>query len=368
MKKPGILLALSATSALFLAVPAAAQDKIGETTYQEGNVSVDRNGSALDASTVEIGMEIDNFDFMQTGDDGTAQVKVTTQRAPAATIVVSPDTQFTFELNAVQGRQHGSLNLISGSVSLKVSKLTAAQDLDVQTESTTLGVRGTEFDVSSSISGDILVTCTSGEVVATDQSGTQFRAVPGTVVENRSGGVFRAIPVAGPEREQFRRRWLQDRAAEGRTNALGLIRASVGRYQQLKASMDRDYAQLERQKAILSKWTAEDRRGAVGSAAEIEKEKAMLEGTLSRLRQEQFVMERVHYRLVALKRLHDQGFGRGAISGTQSTEQFFSQFQNERKGAEARMSTVRYAAKLYARRNNGLDPTSRAAAGLRASP
>lgn len=368
-QRPRLLLpSLLAVCLLSLALPAGAQDKIGETVYREGEVSLDRNGTTLDPSAVEIGSEIDNYDFMKTGDDGSAQVHLTAPRVPSTTISISPDTEFTFELSTIRGRQHGSLDLVNGSVGLTVSKLGGNQDFDVQTETTTLGVRGTEFTASSSISGDVLVTCASGEVVATDSAGTQYRAIPGTVLENRAGRAFRTLPVASSDLESYRRTWMQDRAREARTNALQLTRANAARYQQLRAAMDRDYAELDRQKAITARWMAEDRAGRAGGGVQVENEKSALAATIARLRQEQFQMERVYYRLQGLKRLHDQGFGHGTISGAQSTGQFFDRFQQDRRVVEGRMSTVRYVARLYARRNNGLDPTTRALATRNLAP
>ena len=70
---------------------------------------------------VVIGVPIENFDLMKTGDDGNAQVRIISPRVPSSTVVVSADTQFTFELSTLQGRQRSSVNLISGSLSLKVS-------------------------------------------------------------------------------------------------------------------------------------------------------------------------------------------------------------------------------------------------------
>ena len=214
---------------LFSATILAAQVKIGEAVYLEGDVSVVRNASALDASAVTIGMPIDNFDFMKTGDDGNAQIEVTSPRVPSATVTVSPGTQFTFELSIISSHQHSTFNLISGSFALKVSKLTSMQDLDVQTENTAMGVRGTEFAVSTSISADVLVTCSSGEVVCTAEDGTQYQAVPGTAVENRSGG--------GSPRSRFssEHRRVQTNLDGGtstgpKKNALSLIRANANRY------------------------------------------------------------------------------------------------------------------------------------------
>jgi hypothetical protein len=344
---------------LAAALTLEAQEKIGETVYLEGEVSITRNGDVLDSSAVVIGVPIDNFDLMGTGDDGNAQVKITTTRAAASTITVSPDTQFTFELSTLQGRQASSISLISGSLSLKVSKLSGSQDLDVQTESTVLGVRGTEFNVSTSDAGDVLVTCKEGAVSCRTEAGVEYRAVPGTIVENQVGGAFRTIPVSVSNLESFRQTWTEQRGAAVRANATNLIQTNAKRYQQLRASYDRDYAALMQQRNVVSRWTAEDRQGRIGSAAEVEQQKRAVASTMLRLRATQFQLERVQARLFRLKRIHDLGFGRGTLPGGTTTTRFFDQLQGERSVVNSHMATVRNVARLYAVRNDGQDPTSR---------
>ncbi len=299
------------------------QDQIGETVYTEGDVSVVRDGAPLSSDEVVIGLPIDNFDFMKTGDDGNAQVKVTTNRAAASTITVSPDTQFTFELSTLQGRQSSSVNLISGSLSMKVSTLTGDQDLDVQTENTVLGVRGTEFAVTTSEAGDVLVTCSIGDVSCRTENGTEYHAIPGTVVENQADGPFHTIPVAASDTETFRASWVEQRRAFVRANAARLIQASAARYGQLRASYDRDYAALMRQRSIIDKWRTEDRRGGMGVAREVERDKRAVGATMLRLRKTQFLLERVYFRLLRLKTLHDQGIGKGTLPGGITTDRFF---------------------------------------------
>lgn len=352
MRAPVLALSLSA---LFLPAALGAQDAIGQAVYLEGDVSVVRNGDALAPDSVVIGLAIENYDLMKTGDDGSAQVKISSSRAPASTIVVSPDTQFTFELSTLNGKQRSSVGLISGSLSLKVSKLSSSQDLEVQTENSVLGVRGTDFTVTTSIAGDTLVTCDEGAVACTAANGSEYSAMPGTVVENQAAGTFRQIPVAAGDLEGFRRTWAQNRLAFAQENAPALIRLNAARYMELRAAFDRDYAQLEGQRSIIEKWRLEDRGGRIGAAGEIEREKRAVAGAMIRLRRTQFLMERVHARLLRLKVLHDQGYGRGALTGAMTTTQFFDQLQRDRRDVEHRMATVRYVRRLYLRRNNDVD-------------
>ena len=78
-----------------------------------------------------------------------------------------------------------------------------------------------------------------------------------------------------------------------------------------------------------------------------------------RLRSTQFELERVQSRLFRLKRVHDQGFGKGTLSEGTTTARFFQQLQGERSVVTSHMATVRNVARLYTARNGGHDPTSR---------
>lgn len=343
---------------LAAAAPLSAQEKIGEAVYLDGQVSITRGGSALDPSGIVIGAPIDNFDQMETGDDGNAQVQITTTRAAASTITVSPDTQFTFELSALQGKQASSINLISGSLSLKVSRLASSQALDVQTESAVLGVRGTEFDVSISDAGDVLVTCSTGAVACTTENGVEYQAVPGTAVESEEGEAFRTVAAPVTDLQGFRRAWMEQRRKVIRANTGRLIQLNVERYRLLRAAFDRDYAALMRQQDVISKWRSEDRRGRMGTIAQMDRERRAVLETMLGLRRTQFLLERVQFRLLRLKRLHDQGYGRGTLSGGVTTSEFFDQLQHERTDVNTRMAAIRNVARLYALRNGGTDPTS----------
>ncbi len=348
--------------AILLFLPAAhllaAADKIGEAVYIEGDVSVARGGEDLDPSSVAIGMDVDNFDFMKTGDQGTAQVKVTSPRAPGATIVVSPDTQLSFELSKLQNRERSAVNLVTGSLSLKVAKLGPAQDVSVRTESATMAVRGTDFDVTTTVSGDLLVTADTGEVVCTEENGTELASGPGTVVERIEGGGFRTLPVAAADLGSYRSKWGRERLEAARRNAGRLIAMNARRYRQLGRQLDRDYAELLRQRRIIAKWEAEERGGRRGSAAEVAREKRAVAGTIARLRRTQFMMERVYFRLLRLKTFHDQGLGRGTIEGSLTSAQFYDRFQGERKDLERRMAMVRFVTAMYLNRNDDVDPTA----------
>ncbi len=331
-------------------------DKVGDTSYLEGTVAVQRDGQDLDSSEVQTGLEIENYDMVKTAADGLAEVSITTPKSAGATIKVSPRTQFSFQLNSAGSRQQSFVGLMSGTVALTVAKLTATQDLMVQTESAVMGVRGTEFTVTAPPTGDVLVTCKSGDVVITDEKGSEFHATPGTAVEKRFGEPLGTLVVMG-DVEAFRKGWEDARLAFLKDHALEVMQREARRYDALADEFDAEYAALQEKKEILAKWRAEERKGIEASLDEVEKEKAEIRDLLADLRETQYLLERVHYRLAALKDLHDQGLGDGDIRKGLTVKEFFERFEKDRAALELRLADVRYVTKLFAHRNKGLDFT-----------
>jgi hypothetical protein len=351
--KPRIL---TLTCALLLAaalLPAA--EKLGDITYLEGDVTVLRNSEELDG--VQVGLDIQNFDVMKTGPDGLAEIAVATAKSPRMTIKVSPGTQFSFEISKVGGRQQTTVGLISGTVSLKVAKLAGTQSVNVKSDAAAMGVRGTQFTVTSPPTGDILVTCDEGEVTCTDDEGRELAALPGTVVEKRPGELFRTVPVAVSSLETFRKNWNAERIEALRANALRAIRNLAALYVTLSRDFNANYAELMKQQAVLSKWQDEDRKGKIGGAMDIMREKKDIVRHLFALRRTLFKFERVYFRLLELKDYHDQGFGRGTIAAGETTTQFFQKLEKEKKDMLRKMAVIRYVTKLYALRNDGRVPT-----------
>ena len=188
---------VAAACLLGLAAAALAwSQKVGEVVYVEGDVLLVRNGEEME--NVQIGQDLQNFDLIRTGADGLAELSVSAPAAPRMTLKISPKTQFSLEIAKAGKKQQTTVGLLTGTVALKVSRLAGSQAVTVRTESTAMGVRGTEFTVTSPPSGDILVTCDEGEVVCEDED-AELAAVPGTAVEKRARGAPAARGPGGGE-------------------------------------------------------------------------------------------------------------------------------------------------------------------------
>jgi len=342
---------------LLAGLPAAAQAEIGAIAYMEEGVEIDRNRETIPAWDVFIGMGVENYDLMRTDGTGYAEVELDSPRSAPSIVKISPNTSFYFEMNKIGRDDTTTIGLITGSLSVKVAKLSGRQSVEVATESALMGVRGTDFDVTLSPGGDILVTAEEGRVSCIDDSGEELFAEPGRVVEKRPGELFREVPVAVSDLETFQREWYADRLEVFKANALGAIKFYAGRYMRLKSRFDSAYGDLQGNTQILRKWYEEDRHGRMGGRMESMREKKELIGELLELRKILYMFERVYFRLIELEGYYREGYGRGQIEQGLSSAAFFNRFNREKRELGEKMAELRYITKLYAKRNNGNFPT-----------
>lgn len=332
-----------------------AEEIIGEIAYLEDEIEITRNSVTLDY--VDIGTTIENFDLLTTGEYGLAEVALAMEGSPDTTVKVSPNTAFYFELNQLKQGNKTTIGMISGSVSMKVRKMSRSQAFEVRTESATMGVRGTSFTVTTTVAGDLLISCDEGRVSCRDEGDAELFAVPGKAVEKRSGEIFRAIPVAVSDLQTFQKNWYAERLSVFKNNALKALRFYTIRYLALTENFNQAYTKLYRNKEIISKWIKQDSNGTMGSTMENMREKKKLIGDLLRIRRILFIYERVYFRLQELKGYYDQGYGRGTIKAGLTADAFFRRFERDKDELRRKMARIRYITKLYAIRNNSSFPT-----------
>ena len=135
----------AAALALLAALPALAE--IGQIKTRKGQVNVERQGQLLPA---EVGMLLEAADTLKTGADGAVGITMRDNSllsaGPNSILVLQ---RFEFDPTTHQGRfdsqlQRGTLAVVSGRIAKQ-----SPQAMTVRTPSAQLGVRGTEFVVST---------------------------------------------------------------------------------------------------------------------------------------------------------------------------------------------------------------------------
>ncbi len=121
--------------------------EIGQIKVSRGQVSVERKGEALAGS---VGLRLEAADIVKTGADGSVGITMSDNSLLSA----GPNSilaleRFDFDPTTSQGRfdaqlQRGTLAVVSGRIAKQLP-----QAMTVRTPSAALGVRGTEFVVST---------------------------------------------------------------------------------------------------------------------------------------------------------------------------------------------------------------------------
>ncbi len=333
-------------------VTGVAADSIGQVTFLQGSVEIVR-GDQTHTSDVDFGFSLENFDQITTGADGVAQLTLDPATGFDATITVQPDTTFNLDLGETDTGKSGALELMAGSVGLKVQKLSDAAQFEVRSSNAVMGIRGTEFDVATAVSGDLLVTVNEGRVECQDTAGETLFADSERAVENVVDGDFHTLPVAPGKTDDFRRTWMERRIAAFRNNAPQLLGRYAGRYALLRVRFDHAYESLLAKREILDRWFQEDRQRRLASRAQTLNERRQIESGLLQLRRIDYVFSRLYYRILALRRYYLTVSRWPDLPGF-SAQEFFQRVENDRPQIIERLRTVRYVSKLFVNRQGAL--------------
>lgn len=349
MKKRWLLLVL------LLALGSMVFAEIGEVGYINGAVELTRNGEILDEYDLDIGMAVENFDHFRTGEDGEIIINLDSPKSPQSEISISPNTIFTIEVESFEQREKTTLGLFAGAVGLKVKKLKGNQDFQVNSETVSMGVRGTDFSVQTSPAGDVLVICESGSVACYDEDdGQEYFAEPGQVVEKRAQELFRQIPVAVSNLDDFKREWIAERISAFKANALKAIIYYARRYVVYFDAFNQEYESLMAKREILERWAKENREDKIGSRIQIMRDLKEINEHVFNIRVLLFLFERYYFRLLELESYFRKGYGSGQIKPGLTAVAFFTRFNREKRELAEKMAKVRFIMKLRDKRSESV--------------
>ncbi len=331
---------------------AAAQPLFGEIEYVEGEVTLSRGGKSL--GDLNIGDEVQVDDFIKTGADGVAVIALNRSTGMRGTLSVKSKSAVYVRMSQDSSGPKSTLELVAGQIGSKVSKLSGSPTLQVKTDTAVMGVRGTEFGVSTSVSGNVVIFCTEGAVETTDGEST-MQVSAGKAVEKRPAERLRLLPVAVSNPDEFARRWIADEIEAFRANPGRVVAFYEKRYTDLSARFVSALDELQR-KAALRKWIEEDKAGTRINprSADALREKKELVQSFLELRKILFLFERIYYRLDEAADLVSGTPGeRTEIRPGVTVGAFLRQFREERDRLAKMMAFFRYAERLYALRNEG---------------
>jgi hypothetical protein len=324
----------------------------GSIDYVEGSASIMRGNKTL--GEANIGDEVMADDLIKTAADGIVIINLDRSTGMRGTLTIRPKSVAYLRLSKDSSGVKSGIELIAGQIASKMNKIAGNPSFNVSTETVAMGVRGTAFGVATSVNGSVLITCTEGEVSASD--GQASFAVPaGKAVERRPAERLRLLAVAVSDPEQFEKRWIADEIEAFRADAPRALADFERRYTDLKERFIAAFDPLQKSET-LAKWIREDSAGMVPRANDPAtlREKRELIGKIQEVRKILFIFERIYYRIDQLE---------GIVLGTPlervelkkglSAGDFLRRFRAEASALERRVATFRYAERLYALRNEG---------------
>lgn len=358
MKRPFFV---AAFAVLAFSAAAASYPGIGSIDYVEGNVSIGRSGKVITAPN--IGDQILSGDLIKTQGDGLMVIAMGKNTGMGGKVTVKARSALYITVDTVKGEPRTQIQMLTGVISSKVTKLAGSPTMNVSTSSAVMAVRGTEYDVALSINASdaaddsqqaMLVTCTESKVAVDDGQG-EVEVPAGKVLEKRPGARPLFLPVALSSVKGYSQRWIADEIEAFKADAPRALGAYAKRYADLSAKFAQAYEPFQAS-TIPRKWAEEDRTGAKINPMDpaVLREKKEIAGYLLNIRKVLFIFERIYYRVDQLS---------DAIAGTelerrelrpgQTAADFIKTVYSERDKLEAQVARYRYIEELYRQRNPG---------------
>ncbi len=349
MKKLAVLVAILLVATMAYAAPVA---PFGTIDYVEGGSVVVRSGKSL--GEANIGDAVLPDDMVKTAADGLVVIALDKSTGMRGTLTIKAKSVVYIRLSPDASGPKSTIDLITGQIGSKLAKISGTPSLQVRTDSVVMGVRGTEFGLTSSVNGSVLVTCSEGAVSCSD-GGDSLSVPAGSGLIKKAGERLKLVPVAVSSVEQFEKRWIAEEIEAFRANALRALADYEKRYSDLLARFSEAFTPIQKSE-ILSKWIKEDAAGLVPSSTDPQtlKEKKAIMADILANRKVLFIFERIYYRLVELDQLiMGTTLERQNIRPGYSAGDFIRKVRADASGLEKRMFLFRYAEKLYELRNAG---------------
>jgi len=326
---------------------------VGQVEYIEGSASFSRDGN--DPAALDFGSPIHSGDLVKTTANSRLVITLDKASGFSGSLTISANTTAYIDLDLIKGEPHTVVDLISGSIGARVKKIVGSPSMQVQTASAIAGVRGTEFEVATSVNDAVLVTCSDGEVSCEDDSGEVTAVAAGKALEKRGAGRPRFLDVKPGELGDYGQRWAKAERDAFLADPMRIIIAYEKRYSELSSGFQSLFGKLQ-SSAVLKAWIDDDRKGrkfSLRDPALIRQKKDILD-TLKDLRHDLFLFERVYSRMDEIREaVQGTGIEARELRRGFTVGDFFRRFEGEKAVLDRRIGAFHYAQKLFRQRDDG---------------
>lgn len=360
---------VSAVLCVILASGASAQ-VIGMIDYLDGSVELTRNGEAV--RNVDIGTKVENLDFIKTSADSQVTISFVKSSGLSGTMTIVPGSSALIRQDQISGSGASEIQLMAGSVNLKVKRLVKGESsVQVRTPTAVLGVRGTEF-VISTFNGTAIVACKEGEVFCSSSSDMSVSrmslsakgtsSVPGTMVEILENGKVNtgAFPSGDFEKNwtELEGKWKSFNVGIVAENAVSYLNQFVPTWNQYATKVTAHFNALH-SNATLQQWLKDAAAGKTsGSYATWSKEKPLVVKDLIAMRGDMMIATITMFRIQEILEHIPSAAMNAKLSEGTTIKAFIDLYNRQSKPVFSAITLFNAAEKLYMERNDGVSPFS----------
>jgi hypothetical protein len=348
----------------------ASAEVIGTIDYLDGVVELTRNGAAV--KNVDIGTKVENLDFVKTSADSQVTISFVKSSGLSGTMTVVPGSSALIRKDQISGSDASEIQLMAGSVNLKVKRLVKGESsVQVRTPTAVLGVRGTEFVVSS-FNGTAIVACKEGEVFCASSSemsvsrmslsakGTS--SVPGTMVEILENGKVNsgAFPAGDFEAnwKELESKWKNFNVGIISEDPVSFLNQFVPTWNQYATKVTAHFNALN-SNATLKQWLKDAAAGKTGgSYATWGKEKPLVVKDLISMRGDMMIATITLFRIQDILDHVPSAAMNARLSDGTTIKAFIDLYRRQSKPVFSAITLFNAAEKLYMERNDGVSPFS----------
>ena len=345
MKKPIYQIVLSLFILLGLTVSPVYSEISAEIVDLFGEVSISRNGEIMDEYDIDYGTAIKAHDIIQTGPDGYVEISVDTPVSPNVSVKVLKNTTLYMDHAMKQQSPQTTFNIQRGAIQTRTAALIQGSQLNVKTDSSVMGVRGTVFSVVTSPDTALLVTCREGKVACTTDGEDSF-IQPGNIYETEPDGTYILKELNPDDIDSYIDQWQQARIDALMINGAVSLEHYANLYLQSAPGFLETYAELDSKKEIFKKWGEIIEKGETLSMGEATKDKISLSNGIIRLRSRLPMMEHTFYTLYDLTNiLKSSSEVQSNLSDT--TERTLQIYEKRKKEFMQKITMARYYFKIF---------------------
>ena len=305
MKKNIFQIILFSITLLILTVFPAASEIRAEIVDLDGSLSISRNGEFLNEDEIDYGTEIFSYDIIQTGSDGYIEILVETPVSQEVYVRILEDSTLFMEHAIKKQSPQTTLNLHRGAIQTRAAALISGSQLNIKTDSSVMGVRGTVFSVITAPDTSLLVTCREGRVQCSTDGSDEY-IQPGSIYEKDTSNTTYVKNLDPGSIDAYIRDWQKARLDALLINGAVSLEYYSDRYLQSAPGFLETYAELSSKRDIFQKWERIIKENESVTMGEATRDKISLSNGIIRLRSRLPMMEHIFYTLYDLTTIMDR--------------------------------------------------------------